>query len=129
MDGIVSISIGDLMKLVMFLIAVCVGIYLIILIKNISDLVNSVDSIIRTNEPNVNQLMDVVPDIAKNVNEVVISSKDSVDKLNNAVTVAENVVCDTVQTVAHGTESLVDYMSLAKDIVKIIVNMFSRKAQ
>ncbi|NLD50891.1 MAG: hypothetical protein GX660_27430 [Clostridiaceae bacterium] len=108
--------------------ALIVGIIAVVIVivtfLNLNRLVKRVDKLVEKNDDHINKTVNVMPELVKNANEVSIGLKQGIDKANNTIETIGDSICETVTTVSEGTEGFFDFVSIAAEVVKALLNIF-----
>ncbi len=146
-----TITLEELMLSILFLVAVGIGIFLILAMKNIVGILKRVNNIVDANEKSINAILKETPIIMDNVNKItadvqqtlesitpsVESIVRNVDTISTDVTVTVDKVTHTVDVVGEGIEETVDmlkdskasfanYLNIIIEIASVLKGVFSR---
>ncbi len=122
----ITINLSSVAWFIIFCLAVAVGIFLIILIKNLIRVVSSVQKVIDNSAQNIEQTLEVLPQTLKSVDGVAVSAKTTLDKATSIVTNVEEGVTDTFDSFTFNAENIVNIVNIASSVVKSIISAFSK---
>ncbi|MCX7709247.1 MAG: hypothetical protein N2484_05295 [Clostridia bacterium] len=125
MDG--AIQIKDLLLFVIFCLVVTAGVFLIIMLYNFTQFIKKANKILEANSENLHNTLVLLPEATKNVNDVAISIKHNMEKVEETIGGVESAVAETVATVSEGAENLLNYVKIISDIVNIVLGVFTSK--
>jgi len=114
----------ELANFILYTLGAALIVVVIITFININRFIKRLDKLVEKNEENINRTMGTVPEIAKNVNDVTNGVKQGVDRIGDTVDAVESSICDTIVTVTEGAEGLLDFVSIAGEILKVILKIF-----
>ena len=128
-----SITLEQLMVFILFLLAIGLGIFLILAIKNIVDILKKVNGIVDDNEKSINTILKEAPIILDNVNKITADVQETVEHVTPSITnIVQNVdnistdVTTTVDNVTHTVdvvgESVEETVEMLKDSTNTIAN-------
>ena len=80
------ISLYDVGLLILFVVALTVGYYLIVVLRRLSEVVLRVGGILDENRKSIEQTLEVLPELLNNSNEVVAGVRKTVEATSSAVT-------------------------------------------
>lgn len=103
------ISIYDLFWSVVGILGIAAIIYLIIVLHKFSLLISSLNSILSSNRENIDKLCSDLPDITDNLKDV------------------SEVITETTADVIVAKDNLLNNVEIIKDIINIILSVFSKK--
>ncbi|HHV28294.1 DUF948 domain-containing protein [Acetivibrio mesophilus] len=120
-----SITISyEVANFIMYTLGAALIVVIIITFINLNKFIKRMDRLVEKNENNINKTADTIPDIVKNVNDVTLGVKQSVDKVGDAIEAVETSVCDTILAVSEGTEGLFDFVGIAGEVINTLLKMF-----
>lgn len=104
----IAITLQEIMWIILFLVAVGVGIFLILAIKNIVGILKKVNTIVDDNEKSINTILTEAPIIMDNVNKITEDLQETIEVVTPSVThIVSNV--DTISTDITNTVEKVTY--------------------
>ncbi|SHI40143.1 hypothetical protein [Lutispora thermophila] len=121
------ISYKDLGLLILFIIAVGLGVYLFIVLNHLSAILKKVKELLDRHGSNIDKAMDKLPSIAANIDEAAVNVKQGVEKAAATVDSVGDTISETVVAVSSGTQEAVEYVKIICEIIKVLVNTFSKK--
>ncbi|PYG88834.1 hypothetical protein LY28_01195 [Ruminiclostridium sufflavum DSM 19573] len=110
---------------IIFCIAVVVGVFMIILLKNCLKVVDKVNDIIESNSESIGETLTVLPATVKSIDELAGSAKVTMDKANSIVATVEDNVSDTFDSFSVNAENVLSIINIASTVVKSIISAFS----
>ena len=122
------ISLYDLGLLILFVLAITVAYYLIVVLKGILGVVQQVKTVIDENQKSIGETLDALPDLLENSNELVIGVRKTVDTANSAVTCIEDNLADTADKVQETVDTALLYARCAAEVASVVVGAFAKSA-
>lgn len=127
------IAYKDLGMILLFLLAIGVGIYLIMILIQVNAIVKNVRGFLDISRPRLDQTMDKLPIIAAKIDDAaddlkhgIGKSADALEHIGDTLTDTVDTLTDTVDTVTVGTKEAVGYLGIISEIVKIIFNTWRK---
>ncbi len=108
-----TITLQDLMLFILFLLAVGIGIFLILAIKNLVGILKKVNKIVDDNEKSINTILKETPIILDNVNKITGDVHDTIEAVTPSIT---NIVSN-VDVIATDVTSTVEKVTYTVDVV------------
>lgn len=103
------ISVSSLFWGIISILAIVAIIYLIITLHKLSTLITSINKVITSNKDNIDKLCSDLPEITDNLKDV------------------SAVITETTADVIVAKDSLLNNIEIIKDIINIILSIFSKK--
>ena len=122
-----QIPIKDLLLFIIFLLVITAGIFLIFLIYNLTQLIKRASKILEADSENIHKTLVLLPEATQNVNDVAVSIKSNMEKVEKAVGSVEDAVVETVAAVSEGTENVMNFVKIISEIIGIVVGTFTSK--
>lgn len=147
-----TITLEDLMIFIVFLLAIGLGVFLIIAIKNIVNILKKINKIVDENEKSIDTILKETPLIMENVNKITADVQETVESVKPSVTsiiknvdiISEDVtetidkvtytvdvvgesIEDTVEALNSNKGTIVNYLNIVLEIVGVLKNVFSRR--
>ncbi len=107
---------------ILFCIAVTVGVFLIILLRNCLKVVDKVNNIIENNSESITNTISALPETLKSVDNLAVSAKGTIDKANSIVSSVEDNVTDSF---SFNAENVLNIINIASSVIKSIISFFS----
>lgn len=121
-----SIPVGDLMLFLVFCMAVVVTVFVVILMLNLINLIKRANKIIDSNSGNLSKTLAILPETIRNVNDVSVDVKESMEKAGAFMETIEEAVTGTVVSVSEGTEGFMDIAKTAMNVFKMVFSFFGK---
>jgi len=121
----VTIDLSVIAWFLIFCIAVVIGIFLIILLRNCLKVVDKVNKIIETNSESIEKTLTALPSTVKSVDELAVSAKGTLDKATSVVATVEDTVTETIDSFSFNAENVLSIINIASSVVKSIISAFS----
>lgn len=129
----IALTLQEIMWVILFLIAVGLGVFLILAIKNVVGILKKVNKIVDDNEKSINTILKEAPIIMDNVNKITEDVQETLDAVSPSIThIVSNVdiistdVTNTVEKVTYTVdvvgESIEETAEMLKDSKKSISN-------
>ena len=113
----VSITLHDLGLIILFLICVVLGVFLFILIKNLNSAIISIKNILNSNKDNINNTLNDLPTISKNIAEITDTTKDELKSVQNTI----HSLSETADMTAAAANTIKnDFAGKVKTVFEII---------
>ena len=117
-------TLQEIAVFILFLLAVGVGVYLIIALRNINSLAREINQVMEANRPHIDLTLSYLPEISENIRESSIGIRKSVCRTEAAIDVLTDNVTDAVTTVNKAADSITTYSVIVTEIVKTLMDMF-----
>lgn len=125
MDGNITINIYAFGFVILCCIITAVCVFLIIALYNAIKVIKRLDKVIETNNENINKTLTIIPETAKNVNDVTVVVKENLNKAGNVIGSLEDAVAETVASVSSGTENILSIVKIASSVISAITSVFN----
>jgi len=123
----VTIDLSVIAWFLIFCIAVVIGIFLIILLRNCLKVLDKVNKIIENNSESIENTLTALPSTVKSVDELAVSAKGTLDKATSVIATVEDTVTETVDSFSFNAENVLNIINIASSVVKSIISAFSSK--
>lgn len=121
-----AVPLDVLGQLILFIIAVIAGVYFILLLKNLNQLLRDINLLINTNRADLNQALEDLPRITGNTVQVTDDLKERISEIGNSLEVASENVTDTAVTVNKTADQVSTYAIIVSEVVKSVVEYLSK---
>ncbi|WP_041701813.1 hypothetical protein [Gottschalkia acidurici] len=147
-----TITVEELMKLILFLVAVGIGCYLIIAIRNIVGILKRVRVLVDENANYIDSVLKDTPEIIENISKITLDLKDnveiisptipkivenissisedvseSVEKVNYTVEVVGDSIEETASSLRESRSNITTYLNIILEITDILRGVFNKK--
>jgi len=113
----VSITLHDLGLIILFLICVVLGVFLFILIKNLNSAIITIKNILNSNKDNIDNTLNDLPTISKNIAEITDTTKDELKSVQNTI----HSLSETADMTAAAANTIKnDFAGKVKTVFEII---------
>lgn len=119
-----TIKVTDLGLLILFVLAVGIGAYIIILIKNLNSSLKVVKKLLKDNEENIHKTLTDIPVISKNLVEITDTAKGEVKVIENVIHSLNDTLEMTAATVGTIKNDIFGKISGVTGIIDIIKYIF-----
>ncbi len=123
----VTVDLSVVAWFIIFCIAVIIGVFLIILLRNCLKVVDRVNKILDSNSESIGKTLDALPSTVKSIDELAVSAKGTLDKATSVVTTVEDTVTETIDSFSFNAENVLNIINVASTVVKSIISAFSSK--
>lgn len=123
----VTVNLSVVAWFIIFCIAVIIGVFLIILLKNCLRVVDRVNKILDSNSEKIGETLDALPSAVKSIDELSVSAKETLDKATSVVSTVEDTVNETIDSFSFNAENVLSIINVASSVVKSIISAFSSK--
>lgn len=123
----VTLDLSVLAWFIIFCIAVVIGVFLIILLRNCLKVVDKVNKILDSNSESIEKTLEVLPSTVKSIDELAISAKGTLDMATSVVSTVEDTVAETIDSFSFNAENVLSIINVASSVVKSIISAFSSK--
>lgn len=106
------------------IVGIIAGVIVVATFLSLNRLIKRVDKLVEKNDEHINKTVNVIPELVKNANDVSIGLKQGIDKANNTIETIGDSICETVTTVSEGTEGFFDFVSIAGEVIKVLLKVF-----
>ncbi len=123
----VTVDLSVVAWFIIFCIAVIIGVFLIILIRNCLKVVDRVNKILDSNSENIQKTLEALPSTVKSIDELAVSGKGTLDKATSVVSTVEDTITETIDSFSINAENVLSIINIASSVVKSIISAFSSK--
>ncbi|EMS69642.1 hypothetical protein [Ruminiclostridium cellobioparum] len=123
----VTVDLSVVAWFIIFCIAVIIGVFLIILLRNCLKVVDRVNKILDKKSESIEETLEALPSTVKSIDELAVSAKDTFDKATSVVSTVEDTVTETIDSFSFNAENVLSIINVASSVVKSIINAFSSK--
>ena len=114
------INLYDLGAIILFLFGGAIGIYILILLKNLIPVVQAIKEIVNTNKDNINQTLKTVPLITKNISDITDTAKDELKAVQNtlhSISETADMTAAAANTIKSG---FIDNVTAVFEVINLI---------
>jgi methyl-accepting chemotaxis protein len=122
----ITITLEDLGFFILFLLALGVGVYLAVTLKNLNGLVKEIRDLLGANRKNIDQSLANLPVITENLNEASFGVKRGVNQTEEVIEQVSANVGETMIAVHKTADSISTYSIIVTEIVKSVMDLFSK---
>lgn len=147
-----TITLEELMIFIVFLLAIGLGVFLILAIKNIVTILSKINKIVDENEKSIDTILKETPLILENVNKItgdvqetiesvkpsvtsIVKNVDAIsedvtetiDKVTYTVDVIGETIEETVEVLNSNKGTIVNYLNIVLEISGLLKRIFSKK--
>jgi len=123
----ITLDLSVLAWFIIFCIAVVIGVFLIILLRNCLKVVDKVNKILDSNSESIEKTLEVLPSTVKSIDELAVSAKGTLDMATSVVSTVEDTVAETIDSFSFNAENVLSIINVASSVVKSIISAFSSK--
>ena len=123
----VTVDLSVVAWFIIFCIAVVIGVFLIILLKNCLKVVDRVNKILDSNSESIGKTLEALPSTVKSIDELAVSARGTLDKATSVVSTVEDTVTETIDSFSFNAENVLSIINIASSVVKSIISAFSAK--
>ncbi|ATW27491.1 hypothetical protein [Candidatus Formimonas warabiya] len=120
------ISLHDLGLIILFIVALCAGIYFIVTLKNLNDLLKSGRDFFKHHQENMDKSFKLLPETLKNTSEMTQSIRHQVDEVGSSLSNLGSGLSETVATINDKADTGITLIKGVGEIFKILVDIFSK---
>lgn len=121
-----SISIGDLLWAILFILATGIGVMLIITLVKLINILKKVNDIVSDNKENINELLTVLPETISSINEGVQSVKRTVDNAGDTIGIITDSVAPRAGGFLESADGIIDLVKIIGEVVRAAVQYFKK---
>jgi hypothetical protein len=121
----VTVDLSVIAWFVIFCIAIVIGVFLIILLRNCLKVLDKVNKIIQNNSESIEKTLIALPSTVQSIDELAISAKGTLDKATSVVATVEDTVTETIDSFSFNAENVLSIINIASSVVKSIISAFS----
>jgi methyl-accepting chemotaxis protein len=118
------ISFEDLAIFIVVTVAVVVGVFLIVALKNLISILRKVNKVMDTNKDDIDGTVKALPVTVKNIGDAADSLKNTSDKASAVIGTVDGAVTSTVDKVNGTTENIYEIINVIGIIAKFISDAF-----
>ncbi len=122
----ITISLYELGGLILFLLAVGVGIYLAVTLKNLNGLIRRINGLVEENSEEFTATVAALPEISRNLSQASNGLRKSMEQAESAVETIAGNVNETAVVVGRTADQITTYAVVAAEVVKAVAEIFSR---
>jgi methyl-accepting chemotaxis protein len=122
----ITITLEDLGFFILFLLALGVGVYLAVTLKNLNGLVKEIRDLLGANRKNIDQSLANLPVITENLNEASFGVKRGVNQTEEVIEQVSANVGETMIAVHKTADNISTYSIIVTEIVKSVMDLFSK---
>ncbi len=123
----VTVDLSVVAWFILFCIAVVIGVFLIMLLKNCLKVVDRVNNILDSNSESIGKTLEALPSTVKSIDELAVSARGTLDKATSVVSTVEDTVTETIDSFSFNAENVLSIINIASSVVKSIISAFSAK--
>jgi len=127
MNSMITISLGQLMVFLLYLIGIIAGVLLILVLVKLFSLLKRLNTIVSNNEENVNELLDVLPKTIDSINEGVEGVKRTVDAAADTMEYFGDNVSVGRSGSLGSVEGILEIVRVASEVAKAVIHYFSKE--
>ena len=114
------ISLYDVGLFFIFSIILIIGGYLIAVLHRIFGMLGHVRGVLSAHGDDISQIVSILPSTLTNVNELVVSLKETANQTNSALGSLQNNLIETVDDLRYGLENMVVYAKIIGEVWRAI---------
>jgi hypothetical protein len=122
----ITITLEELGYFILFLLALGVGVYLIVTLNNLNGLVKEVRARLDANRQHIDQSLAHLPVITENINDASFGVKRGVEQTEAMIDQVNANMGDTLVAVHKTADSISTYSILVTEIIKSVMDIFSK---
>ena len=120
-EGILMyIALSDLALIILFILAVAIGGYLLLVLSQALKTIRRVQGIISAQDTAIQQSLSQLPTVLANLNALTLSLRHSADMANATLDSLQDEVVSTVEELRDGLETVTLYSRAIGEIVKAV---------
>lgn len=120
------ISLHDLGLIILFIVALCAGIYFIFTLRNLNLLMTQAGDFFKRHREDLDKSLKQLPDTIKSTNEMAQSVRHQVDEVGSTLSTLGVGLSETVATINDKTDTGLTIIKGAGEIFKILVETFTK---
>lgn len=110
----ISFSYSQLAWFILFCLAVCVGVLLIIALVRMNRILYNIKKTFESNNENINKTLSVLPEAAENLNDITATVKESLDKAGAAIGL----------NTSDNSSTVLNFLKIITEVLLYIKNTF-----
>lgn len=121
------ITLSDAALAVLFVLAVVIGSYLIVLLRKLLCIAEQVEGLLGDNSDNINEILTTLPHTLvtlpktlETIEELAVSIKETVSQTTSTLDPLQDTISDTIEELREGLESAAFYIKMLVDIVRML---------
>lgn len=122
---VITLTLANVALFILFCLILAVGVYLIIALKNVNQLVKDTNDLLVKNKANLTKTAHHLPILLETATETTVAAKESIEKVQNSINEFEEIVADTLSAAGDKVDTLGIYVNTAADIAKIVMDFVS----
>lgn len=110
------ITFHDIISFLIYTLAISVGILLTIVLINTIRFTNCLNNIISENTENINETLKSLPRIAKNIDDISLTTNETLDKVKNTVELFETIAEVSAETISKNSGGFIRFINILNTI-------------
>ncbi|MEL7566713.1 MAG: hypothetical protein AAGU27_17790 [Dehalobacterium sp.] len=120
------ISLHDLGLIILFILVLCAGIYFIITLKNLNQLLLTVGDFVKRHNESLDKSIRLLPETLKNTNEMTQTIKHQVDDVGTTLSTMGTGIAETVSTINDKADTGITIIKGLGEILQILIDVFKK---
>jgi len=120
------ISLHDLGLIILFILVLCAGIYFIITLKNLNQILVMVGDFVKRHNESLDKSMLLLPETLKNTNEMTQSIKHQVDDVGTTLSTLGTGISETVATINDRADTGITVIKGVGEVLQILIDVFKK---
>lgn len=121
------ISLADLLLSILVIVAVLVGTYAVITLRNVNSLIKNFGKLLEKNSDSLTKSLALLPETIKNTSSLAKSAQEQIDDIGSTVNFLGSSLAETAATLNEKTVSGVSFVNTVIDVVSIVKDYMSSR--
>lgn len=120
------ISLQDLCLVILVIIALCLGIYLMLTLKKLNQLLTIAGDFFHRHREHLDKSIELFPQTIKNTNEMTQSIKHQVDEVGTGLSTLGEGLSETVATINDKADTGLSLIKGLGEILQVLIDVFKK---
>jgi uncharacterized protein YoxC len=120
------ISLQDLCLIILFILALCVGIYVIITLKKLNQLLTVAGDFFKRHQENLDKTFQQLPETIKSTREMTGSIKHQVDEVGTSLSALGAGLSETVATINDKADTGLTLIKGIGEVLQVLIDIFKK---
>ncbi|HHT63967.1 MAG: hypothetical protein ACOX4H_06680 [Bacillota bacterium] len=120
------ISLQDLCLIILVLLAICVGIYFIITLKNLNNILKMAEVFLKYHHDDLNKSIQLLPETIKTTRDMTQTIKQQVEEVGTGLSALELSLSETVATINDKADTGLTLIKGVGEVLQVLLDIFKK---
>jgi len=120
------ISLQDLCLVILLILALCVGVYIIITLKKLNQLLTVAGDFFKRHQDNLDKSLQQLPETIKSTREMTHSIKHQVDEVGTSLSALGTGLSETVATINDKADTGLTLIKGVGEVLQVLIEIFKK---